>query len=666
LSVVVILVMTALLVPAGIVIAVQRSKLKRLGSVERELENSEQRFHLALRTARIGSWEWDVKNNVLAVSPTYYSMLGYQPKPGPADRSEWIERTHPEDRAMVLRKMREVTDGESDSYEYEARIRSVEGAYRWQRVTGFIVERDPDGRVSRIIGIRKDINDRKQAEAALQKNEKRLRSIFEDSPIPIWEEDFSGIKKRLDEARLAGVQDWEALLAPRERVIELASLLKILDVNRATVKLLECDDKEGVFRALPGCMDEPSVDVFRAEFLALVSGKSGFECESMLRTAKGTQVFLQLKLHIVPGYEETWGRVLVSMVDLSGRKAAERALEESEAKYRGLVEQSSDGILLIDAAGTVLDCNQVFEALAGADKGRIVGRKVWEPAPSLMPAPLRSAEGIGPLAVRWKAGADAPVQHFESALREDSGVERIIEHALYPIFHKGDLLIGDIMRDVTEQRQASDALRSSLREKELLLSEIHHRVKNNLQIICSLINLQIGKSGDSRADGSGLQDMENRVRSMAFVHELLYQSDEFAAIDFAAYVRQLSDYLLQAYEAAAARVRLDLTLDQVPIPIDKAIPCGLIINELISNALKHAFPAGRSGTIRVRLSKEADESVALTVQDDGVGLPAGGAGAAGEKRGIGMTLVESLTGQLRGSLEIRSDGGLLVRVVFPV
>ncbi len=665
-SVVAVLILIALLFPAGIVIAVQRRKLKRLDSVERELENARSHFHLALLTARIGSWEWDVKNNVLTVSPTYYTMLGYEPKPGPADRSEWIERTHPEDRSMVLRKVRAVTDGESDSYEYEARIRNAAGEYRWQRVTGFIVERDPDGRVSRIIGIRKDINDRRQAEAALQKNEKRLRSIFEDSPIPIWEEDFSGIRKRLDEARLAGVRDWAAYLAPRERVVELASLLKILDVNRATVKLLECDDKEGVFKALPDCMDEHSVDVFRAEFLALVSGKPSFECESMLRTARGTQVFLQLKLNIVPGYEETWGRVLVSMVDLSGRKAAERALEESEAKYRGLVEQSSDGILLLDDSGTVLDCNPVFEALAGADKGRIVGGKVWDPAPSLMPAPLRSAEGVGTMADRWRvgAGADAPVQHLESALREDSGVERIIEHALYPILRQGDLLIGDIMRDVTEQRQASEALRSSLREKELLLSEIHHRVKNNLQIICSLINLQIGKTGDACTDESGLQDMETRVRSMAFVHELLYQSDEFAAIDFAAYVRQLSDYLLQAYEAAAPRVRLELTLEQIPIPIDKAIPCGLIINELIANALKHAFPVDRSGTIAIGLARESDGSVALTVRDDGVGLPAEDPGA--EKRGIGMTLVESLTGQLRGRLELRSGGGLQVRVVFPV
>lgn len=647
---------------AVVLLIALRRKLKSLRRSERELKNSEERLNLTLNTAKVGTWEWDLEHDVWLLSPSYYSILGYDPQPGPADQAAWLSLMHPDDREMVSRRIAEARNQESESYEYEARVLGADGAYRWHRITGFGIQRGSDGKIRRMLGINKDISKKKVVEDALELNERRLRNIFEESPISIWEEDFSQVRERIEEARNAGAVDWDDYFRPRERIEEFAALIRILDVNKSTVRLLECADKAEALRKLPDFLDQSAVDTFRSELIALASGRTSFECESMLNTAKGGRVFLQLRLNIAPGHERDWKCVLVSLVDLSDRKAAERALEESEAKYRGLVEQSSDGILLIDSSGTVLDCNPIFEALAGTGKERITGRKVWETTPSLMPAPFRSPEEVGILAAKWKNGIEAglPVQHFESAVKEDSGVQQIIEHALYPIFHKGNLLIGDIMRDVTEQRQASEALRSSLQEKELLLQEIHHRVKNNLQIICSLINLQMGKIGEGNQAECGLRDTENRVRSMAFVHELLYQSDEFAAIDFSAYVRRLSDFLIQAYEAEDERIRLEFSLDRVSIPIDKAIPCGLIMNELISNALKHAFPEGRSGTIQVRLSRQADGFVELTVQDDGIGF------AAGKRGGIGLTLVESLTAQLHGRLEIEDDGGRLTRVAFPI
>ena len=641
-------------------------KYKKLHEKEILESQTDERFNRTLKAARIGSWEWDLKDDSWFASPTYYTMLGYEPKLGPADRSEWIERTHPDDRAFLQERIQNVLENEPGFNEYEARLLAADGTYRWQRITVLSIERGPDGKATRLMGIRKDINDRKQAVEALQANEKRLRSIFEDSPISIWEEDFSEIRRKIDEARKNEVHDWAEFFATKDRIIEFYPLIKILDVNRATVKLLECVDKKEALRKLPDFFDEDSIDVFRSELITLAEGNRTFECESIMNTSKGKRVFLQLKLNIVPGFEESWERVLVSLVDLSERKVAEVALEESEAKFRGLVEQSSEGIMLFDKTGILLDCNPVLSNLAGIEKKDLVGQPIWKAGIGLMPEPLRAIEGFDNLGKQWELGRGEEIkaESYESTVELGSGVKRVIDHSFFPIFKNADLLIGDIIHDVTEQRETAKAIIDSLREKELLLSEVHHRVKNNLQVICSLINLQIDKSTVSSKEEHELRDMETRVRAMSLVHELLYQSDGFTSIDFATYVRHLTGHLLNTYEQDRSRVQIIVWTNEVSLSIEKAIPCGLIINELVVNALKHAFPDGRTGEIRIELNKADDQSAVLIVRDNGIGLSKKLDNTDGH-HGIGIMLVENLAMQLHGACEFISDGGLLVRVVFP-
>jgi hypothetical protein len=207
----------------------------------------------------------------------------------------------------------------------------------------------------------------------------------------------------------------------------------------------------------------------------------------------------------------------------------------------------------------------------------------------------------------------------------------------------------DLKSQNQERRRAEEALRASLREKEVLLREIHHRVKNNLQVVSSMLHLQAWTAGNRDA-ASVLQDCENRVRSMGLIHELLYRDHDLATFDFAQYVRLLTDHLFRTYSADPRSVTLNVEMQHdVRLDLDTAIPCGLIINELVSNALKYAFSDGRKGVIRVGLDRKDDGTCTLTVSDDGHGLPE--EIASGSSPSLGLQVVHALARQLGGALE---------------
>jgi PAS domain S-box-containing protein len=227
--------------------------------------------------------------------------------------------------------------------------------------------------------------------------------------------------------------------------------------------------------------------------------------------------------------------------------------------------------------------------------------------------------------------------------------------------HGRPVLLQGVAFDITESKRAEQIVRASLREKEVLLKEIHHRVKNNLQITSSLLRLQAANISDPSIREM-VHDSQDRIHSMALVHELLYRSTDLAHVDFAEYVRGLVEQLLRSYGAVGRRISIAVDLGSIQFGVDEAIPCGLIINELVSNSLKHAFPGGRSGTIRV--SGEADDLHAtLRVFDDGAGFPAGiDAGRGGT---LGLQLVQTLTDQLEGTLRVRTESGTQVEIAFP-
>jgi two-component sensor histidine kinase len=218
----------------------------------------------------------------------------------------------------------------------------------------------------------------------------------------------------------------------------------------------------------------------------------------------------------------------------------------------------------------------------------------------------------------------------------------------------------ELQAEIAERIEAEQQAQASLREKDVLLKEVHHRVKNNLQLISSLLYLQSREAQDGSTNRM-LQESQNRVHSMALVHERLYQSDSVASVDFSEYVRKLVTSLFRSYGTSTDRVALDLELDDLTLSVDTAIPYGLVINELVSNALRHAFPDGRKGELRLTL-RSSGSGCTITIRDDGIGLPADL--DVRHAQSLGLQLVNTLVEQLDGTLEILSGEGTAFRMSF--
>ncbi len=222
----------------------------------------------------------------------------------------------------------------------------------------------------------------------------------------------------------------------------------------------------------------------------------------------------------------------------------------------------------------------------------------------------------------------------------------------------------ELQVELAERRRIEAQISASLEEKEVLLKEIHHRVKNNLQVISSLLDLQASNIADARTVEM-FRDSQNRVTSMGLIHERLYQASDLARIDFSEYIEDLSKNLFYSYSGDAADIEISTSADGIFLDVDTSIPCGLIINELVSNSLKYAFPAGRGGRIEIELGKDVDSQLLLVVRDDGIGLPEGMDFRT--TKSLGLKLVSTLVRQLKGKLQLSSDGnGAEFKISFPV
>jgi two-component sensor histidine kinase/AmiR/NasT family two-component response regulator len=217
--------------------------------------------------------------------------------------------------------------------------------------------------------------------------------------------------------------------------------------------------------------------------------------------------------------------------------------------------------------------------------------------------------------------------------------------------------------DLAERQRVEEALKIALQEKELLLKEMHHRIKNNLQAISSLLNLQGGSSEDVRVQKI-LQDSQDRISSIALIHDTLHRSRDLARVDLADYLQNLVAELCRSYGAEAQRISIQTQFEQVWVSTDTAIPCGLVLNELLSNAFKYAFPHDQEGNIHIVLHTDPEQKATLTIRDTGVGLPEGLDFRATDS--LGLQLVSLLTEQLGGTIALERGGGTAFTVTFPL
>ena len=477
-------------------------------------------------------------------------------------------------------------------------------------------------------GFARDLTERKRVEKALRAKEESYRLLFESS------------------------RDALMTLAPPS--------WRFTSANQATLDLFGVASKAaftalGPWELSPQRQPDgrPSAEKAQAMIAtAMREGKNFFEWEHqrldgspfpanvlLTRMDLGGDVFLQATVR-----------------DITERRNQERALRESEERFKSILENVVEMFFIVDGSRHAEYLSPRCADIYGYTSEEMLARPtLWSETihPEDKTAVLRQADA------QLRSGAKSA--HEFRILRKDGSARWVRAVANPKMGADGKLQrVYGTVTDITE----FESLRSSLNEKEVLLKEIHHRVKNNLQIVISLMRLESRAFSEERVRAA-LKDLETRIRAMALVHEHLYHSSDLAKIGFKDYLKGLCQELFRTYRADSGRIALEIDAEAVALDIERAIPCGLIINELLTNAIKYAFPGNRKGLLRVAIRNTSDHQVEIVVSDDGIGIP--DTLDIRRSQTLGLQLVTTLVeNQLKGSVDLEHDGGTRFRIHFGI
>ena len=481
----------------------------------------------------------------------------------------------------------------------------------------------------RFMVLSRDITERKRAVAALEESEGQLRAIIESEPACVKLVSVEGRLLRMNPAGLA--------------MIEANTFGHVADMQ--VLDVVHPQDRES-FQELHERVCKGQTGTLSFRVIGLRGSQRDMETRSVpLYNARGEVTSVLSVTH-----------------DITKRKQADEALVASEAKFRAIINVSPVPMALNDEEQRITFLNPAFVQTFGYDQFDIPTLAEWWP--KAYPDP----EYRQWVAETWRARLDQTKQTgtafapVELRVRSKDGTYRIVlgyAASLGNSFEGSHLVL---LHDITAQKEASDTLQSSLLEKTALLKEVHHRVKNNLQVINSLLRLESRRSTVA-ATKAVLTDMQGRIHSMALLHELLYREGMFAAVDLGAYIRQIATESFRTLTATPDAIQLRLELAPISVVMDQAAPCGLLVGELISNCLKHGFPDNRTGEVLIELQAVAGgPQCCLRVSDTGVGLPADF--EARRKRSLGLELACGLAEQLGGELKIGPAPAAVFAVTF--
>jgi len=481
--------------------------------------------------------------------------------------------------------------------------------------------RDSAGNAAGILGVSRDITARRRTEEALRESEERFRTLYENATVGLYRTTPEG-RIHLANPALLRILGYETFEEIASRDLEREGYGP--GYSRAAFK--ERLEHDGFIQGLETAWKRKD-------------GTTVYVRESarLIRSADGASIY----------YEGT-------VEDITERKRAELELRTSEEKYRRIFDRSLEGILQTSLDGRILAANRALVRIFGYDSleeflsVNMTDLYVDLEARDYMIESLRAGDEVRNLELRMrrKDGTEFYALMNVTALRDPAGrIDRV----------------EGMLTDITDLIQSRAELESALREKEILLKEIYHRVKNNLQTVSGLLSLQ-GRCFQDPEIVRAFEETQDRLRSMAMIHESLYRSDRLSGVDFPAYVQTLARTLIDSHETSPSRIKLRLDVEPVSFDLKTAVPLGLIINELVSNALKHGFPRDREGMIAVELHRRGEDGFHLSIRDDGIGLPPDL--ELGRLDSMGLCLVEMLIGQIDGRLRLGTAPGANFEITF--
>ncbi len=465
-----------------------------------------------------------------------------------------------------------------------------------------------------------DVTEKMKAEEALHESEARYLALFDRSLYGVFLHDFCG---------------------------------NFLDANKAALSMLGYSKEDISSLDFASLLSEDQLPMaFKGIEEILKEGYQKKPSVYRLRRKDGTHIWVETEATLISKGGKPYAIQGIAR-DVTEHKQAEEALRESEEKYRAIFESFHDVYYRTDREGFVTIISPSVKNHAGWDPEDIIGHPVTDFYKDPSEREL----------FKEKLKETGVINDYELTLLAKDG--RVIDVSVSSkiIFGKDRNPIGveGVLRDITDRKRAEEQVRSSLKEKEVLLQEIHHRVKNNMQIISSLLNLQSRNISDENVREM-FKMSRDRIKSMALIHEKLYQSENLSKINFAQYVQSLTLHLRHTYNTNVDRIKLDTMVKDVFLDINKAIPCGLIINELVSNSLKHAFPDNKKGNIQIHLHTGNNGDIRLLVSDDGIGFAKDV--NIQKPDSLGLQLVNDLVEQLEGTLKLDLTSGTSYEISF--
>lgn len=592
---------------------------------EEELRISRERYEAAIRGSRDGIWDWDVQNNVVFFSPRWKEMLGYKDDEIQNELASWQQLLHPEDQPEVFAVLNAYQLNQLQLYEIEFRMRTKANGYRWILSRGSAT-RDANGRCIRMAGSHTDVTERRQVANELAASERLLRKFIRHTPaaIAILDREF-----RYVQTSQRWISDYRL---NHESVIGRSHL---------DVFPLKSDRWNEMYqRVLAGSVESCPEDLFHH--------------------ADGTEEWLQWEARPWNTPDGEIGGIILFTQVITQRKRAEASVQISESLYRTVVASLAEGVVVQDSSGKIVANNLRAESILGLQHDELTGltstdtrwRSIYpngEPYPGELHPAMRVLK-TGQAYFNEVMGIHKPTGELTWIMINSVPIherQSPKSPAVVTSFH-----------DVTEARQMTERMQESLREKEVMLQEIHHRVKNNLAITVSLLNFQMWRLPEGTGRDA-FKQAQNRLHSMALVHEMLYQSQSLSSLDLQQYVQQLLAHLKNGYADQHVEVIQEIT--PVNLNLERAIPFGLILNELVSNAFKYAFHNVGQPVLAVRLTVDSDRKC-LSVKDNGCGFPA--TQKMEDTRTLGLRLVRELVIQIDGELEILQEQGTEFRIWF--
>lgn len=476
---------------------------------------------------------------------------------------------------------------------------------------------DGEGNLTHYIGIQTDITDRKQAEEKLLMSQVRLQYLLSSSPGVLYS------RKPTGEHDLIFISD-----------------------NVAAICGYRAEDftQEASFWT---SHIHPE-DAQRATELTPLFKQGRYDCQYRFRHADGTYRWMYDQMRLVRDGEGNPLEIVGYWTDISDRKQTEDSLQQALDQLHAVLDAVPGFVSWMSSDLRYIGVNQHLAAAFNLSPEDFAGKELGF---------LENSPGFAEFMRQFLASPEKAAKQVI-----DAGVNENTRHYLIAAqkYQQGKAAVS-VGIDITSRVQAEEQLKSSLKEKEVLLKEIHHRVKNNLQVISSLLKLQSGYVKDEETLAL-FQDGYNRVRSMALIHENLYRSPDLGRIDVADYISNLTRNLLSSYSRSDRLLDLQLDVEHHWLDVDTAIPCGLIINELVSNSFKYAFERRKKGQVDVKLTQGKGKFI-LIVKDNGVGLPADF--DIIEADSLGLQLVLNLTAQLGGDISLERSQGTCFKITFP-